>query len=88
LKNNLFRIDDIEDRTDTRRGSKAAHVVFGEALTINAANYVYFIAMKECQKLGNHAALCCFLGNFTAFLLNWALTLKKMKCLIFTKDKV
>jgi geranylgeranyl diphosphate synthase type 3 len=42
----------------------AAHMIYGEALTINAANYVYFIAMKECQKFGNFAALSCFLGNF------------------------
>ncbi len=41
----------------------AAHVLYGEALTINAANYVYFIAMKKCQELGNPAALTCFLDE-------------------------
>jgi geranylgeranyl diphosphate synthase, type III len=46
------RIDDIQDSSTLRRGSPAAHTVFGTAQTINSANYVYFQAMKELYSLG------------------------------------
>ena len=53
----MYRIDDIEDNSKQRRGvpggillyqwGVAAHEVFGVASTINAANYVYFIALEQ-----------------------------------------
>ena len=46
-------IDDIEDGSDKRRGFPAAHIVHGEALTINAANYVYFLALEKVLSLPN-----------------------------------
>ena len=46
-------IDDIQDRSDLRRGSPAAHRVFGDAQTINSANYAYFLAQKELLQLKN-----------------------------------
>lgn len=46
-------IDDIQDGSDLRRGSPAAHRVFGEAQTINSANYAYFLAQKELLQLRN-----------------------------------
>ena len=44
-------IDDIQDGSDLRRGSPAAHRVFGAAQTINSANYAYFLAQKELLQL-------------------------------------
>lgn len=44
---NLIRIDDIEDGSDLRRGKPAAHIRYGLPLSLNAANYVYFEAMKR-----------------------------------------
>ena len=53
------RIDDIEDNSKQRRGIPGttkeilsnscivAHEVFGIAATINAANYVYFLALQK-----------------------------------------
>ncbi|KAL8838627.1 MAG: hypothetical protein Q9170_002073 [Blastenia crenularia] len=44
-------IDDIQDQSKLRRGSPAAHLVFGTAQTINAANYVYFLSLRELTGL-------------------------------------
>jgi len=46
-----FRIDDIEDGSELRRGQPAAHAIFGIPQTINAANYVYFIALERTLDL-------------------------------------
>ena len=47
LHNASLLLDDIEDGSERRRGVPAAHKVFGEALTINSANYVYFVALEK-----------------------------------------
>ncbi|KAK7035397.1 hypothetical protein VNI00_011928 [Paramarasmius palmivorus] len=44
-------IDDVEDDSDLRRGKPAAHKVFGIPLTINAGNYVYFLAVQKAAYL-------------------------------------
>lgn len=36
-------IDDVQDRSDTRRGGRALHQLYGEPLAINAGNTCYFI---------------------------------------------
>jgi geranylgeranyl diphosphate synthase type 3 len=46
-------IDDVEDSSLLRRGLPVAHSIFGTAQTINSANYVYFQALQELQKLNN-----------------------------------
>lgn len=48
-----YRIDDIEDGSELRRGHPVAHAIFGIPQTINAANYVYFIALERTLAL-NH----------------------------------
>lgn len=54
-------IDDIEDGSDLRRGKPASHIIYGVPQTINSANYVYFLAMQESQKLSDpRAALQIF----------------------------
>lgn len=43
--------------------SSVAHAIYGIPSTINCANYVYFLAMDHCRKLGNPEALEIFLGK-------------------------
>ena len=52
-----LRIDDVEDNSILRRGIPVAHNIFGTAQTINSANYVYFLALQEAQKLNNPSAI-------------------------------
>lgn len=51
------RVDDVEDSSRLRRGVPVAHNIFGTAQTINTANYVYFLALQELQKLRNASAI-------------------------------
>lgn len=53
-------IDDVEDSSNLRRGVPVAHAIFGEAQTINSANYVYFLALKELGKLNNPCAISVY----------------------------
>lgn len=46
-------VDDIEDSSVLRRGQPVAHSIFGVAQTFNSGNYVYFLALREIQKLNN-----------------------------------
>lgn len=57
------RIDDVEDNSILRRGIPVAHNIFGTAQTINSANYVYFLALQEVQKLNNPAAINIFVNE-------------------------
>ncbi|KAI9715391.1 MAG: geranylgeranyl diphosphate synthase 1 [Candelaria pacifica] len=50
-------VDDVEDSSLLRRGVPVAHSIFGTAQTINSANYVYFVALQELQKLKNPRAI-------------------------------
>lgn len=50
---NFHRIDDIEDNSCLRRGVPVAHSIYGVASTINAANYVFFLALQKVQQLGH-----------------------------------
>ncbi|RMZ77978.1 hypothetical protein DV738_g4131, partial [Chaetothyriales sp. CBS 135597] len=51
LHTSSLLIDDVQDNSTLRRGVPVAHNIFGTAQTINSANYVYFLALKELQKL-------------------------------------
>ncbi|KAI8393500.1 geranylgeranyl pyrophosphate synthase [Radiomyces spectabilis] len=46
-------IDDVEDGSVLRRGVPVAHHIYGVPQTINCANYVYFLALAEINKLNN-----------------------------------
>ncbi len=60
LHNASLLIDDIEDNSKLRRGVPVAHSIFGVPNTINCANYVYFLAMEQCQSLGSAEASFVF----------------------------
>lgn len=53
LHTSSLLIDDVQDNSTLRRGIPVAHNIFGTAQTINSANYVYFVALKELQTLDN-----------------------------------
>ncbi|KAK8824590.1 hypothetical protein WA577_006986 [Blastocystis sp. JDR] len=61
LHTSSLMIDDIEDNSKQRRGVPAAHEVFGVASTINAANFVYFLALERCRSLNNDEAMNVFI---------------------------
>ncbi|KAJ5382328.1 Phyllocladan-16-alpha-ol synthase [Penicillium concentricum] len=50
-------VDDIEDSSLLRRGQPVAHNIFGMAQTFNSGNYVYFLALREIQKLESPRAI-------------------------------
>ncbi len=56
-------LDDIEDSSELRRGIPVAHHIYGVPSTINSANYVMFLAMERCNRLGNAAATAAFLDE-------------------------
>lgn len=53
-------VDDVEDSSSLRRGLPVAHNIFGVPQTINSANYIYFLALQELQKLRNPEAIAIF----------------------------
>ncbi|KAG6358751.1 hypothetical protein INS49_012270 [Diaporthe citri] len=53
-------IDDVEDNSLLRRGLPVAHSLFGVPQTINSANYVYFCALEELQRLRNPTCVAVF----------------------------
>ncbi|KAN0050764.1 hypothetical protein ACTA71_003912 [Dictyostelium dimigraforme] len=54
-------IDDIEDNSKLRRGKPVAHSIYGVPQTINSANFVYFLIMDQCNKLGDPKATTIFI---------------------------
>ncbi|RYP46774.1 hypothetical protein DL768_007063 [Monosporascus sp. mg162] len=57
LHTSSLLIDDVEDNSILRRGLPVTHSIYGTAQTINSANYVYFLALQELQKLNNPRAV-------------------------------
>ncbi|KAF0328721.1 hypothetical protein GQ607_004133 [Colletotrichum asianum] len=51
LHDSSLILDDIEDDSTLRRGSPAAHMIFGTAQCINAANHIFVMVLAELQKL-------------------------------------
>ncbi|XP_023334294.1 geranylgeranyl pyrophosphate synthase [Eurytemora carolleeae] len=60
LHNASLLLDDIEDSSILRRGLPVAHLIYGQASTINCANYVMFIGLEKCQTLGHPEATKVF----------------------------
>ncbi|KAJ2351763.1 hypothetical protein IWW50_001664 [Coemansia erecta] len=46
-------IDDVEDNSDLRRGIPVTHKIYGVPMTINTANYVYFVALQDVLRMAN-----------------------------------
>ncbi|KAM5369589.1 hypothetical protein ACJZ2D_008948 [Fusarium nematophilum] len=60
LHESSLLIDDVQDSSELRRGFPVAHNIFGVAQTINSANYIYFAALQELQKLQNPEVITIF----------------------------
>jgi geranylgeranyl pyrophosphate synthase/predicted secreted hydrolase len=45
-------VDDVEDRSDVRRGGPACHVVHGDAVAVNAGTAAYFLAELPLAEAG------------------------------------
>lgn len=63
LHNSSLVLDDIEDGSVLRRGKPAAHVIFGEAQSINSATYVYVNAVKLVHQMGSFQAMDALLDE-------------------------
>ncbi|KAJ2485818.1 hypothetical protein IWW37_005825 [Coemansia sp. RSA 2050] len=46
-------IDDVEDNSDLRRGVPVTHKIYGVPMTINTANFAYFIALQDLLQMSN-----------------------------------
>ncbi|MCO5596187.1 hypothetical protein L7F22_050247 [Adiantum nelumboides] len=53
LHTSSLMIDDIEDGSELRRGKPSSHMVYGVPLTINAANYVYFLGISQLIEMSD-----------------------------------
>ena len=60
LHESSLLVDDVQDSSELRRGFAVAHNIFGGPQTINSANYIYFVALQELQKLSNPQATSIF----------------------------
>ncbi|OJJ72250.1 hypothetical protein ASPBRDRAFT_675371 [Aspergillus brasiliensis CBS 101740] len=60
LHNASLMLDDIEDGSPLRRGQPATHTIFGQALTINSANFVLIQAMDQVRQLEDSRCLDIF----------------------------
>ncbi|KAF0769180.1 geranylgeranyl pyrophosphate synthase [Aphis craccivora] len=56
LHNSSLLTDDIQDNSVLRRGIPVAHSIYGVASTINAANYMSFVALERTLSLGHPMA--------------------------------
>ncbi|KAG6038602.1 hypothetical protein E4U41_003998 [Claviceps citrina] len=60
LHESSLLVDDVQDSSELRRGFPVAHHIFGVPQTINSANYIYFVALQEIQKLQNPRSISVF----------------------------
>ncbi|KAG6008994.1 hypothetical protein E4U21_003546 [Claviceps maximensis] len=60
LHESSLLVDDVQDSSELRRGFPVAHHIFGVPQTINSANYIYFVALQEIQKLQNPQSISVF----------------------------
>ena len=45
IHNGTLMVDDIEDRSELRRGKKAIHLIYGEDVAINTGNAMYYLPL-------------------------------------------
>jgi ophiobolin F synthase len=57
LHNASLILDDLEDNSTLRRGYPATHILFGQAQSINSANFMFVRAVQEVSQLLSPAAL-------------------------------
>jgi len=50
VHNGTLIVDDVEDRSETRRGRECIHRIYGEDIAINAGNTMYFAPLQAVMK--------------------------------------
>ncbi|EQK98583.1 Polyprenyl synthetase-related protein [Ophiocordyceps sinensis CO18] len=60
LHESSLLLDDVQDSSELRRGFPVAHNIFGVPQTINSANYMSFVALRELQDLHSPRAISVF----------------------------
>ncbi|KAM4057609.1 polyprenyl synthetase domain-containing protein [Hirsutella rhossiliensis] len=60
LHESSLLLDDVQDSSELRRGFPVAHNIFGIPQTINSANYMSFVALRELQELNSPRAISVF----------------------------
>ncbi|EEZ99093.1 terpene synthase [Tribolium castaneum] len=60
MHNASLLLDDIQDNSILRRGVPVAHSIYGVPSTINAANYVIFIALQRVLELNHPEAVSVY----------------------------
>ncbi|KAL4964478.1 bifunctional terpene synthase/polyprenyl synthetase family protein [Aspergillus stella-maris] len=61
LHHSSLMLDDIEDDSTLRRGKSCTHMLYGNAQTINAANYAFVSAFAEVQKMQSPSDTAIFI---------------------------
>jgi geranylgeranyl diphosphate synthase type 3 len=67
LHNASLLIDDIEDGSDLRRSSPAAHIIYGIPLTINAAELTCVLSIQKAFALNDSRAERIVIGKISFF---------------------
>ncbi|KAK5624891.1 hypothetical protein RRF57_000607 [Xylaria bambusicola] len=68
-------LDDVQDGSQLRRGNPSAHIIFGEAQTINAATFQYVQATAEIRRLTNPLCLDIFIEEMRRLFIGQGLDL-------------
>ncbi len=67
IHNATLIIDDIEDSSEVRRGKKAVHLIYGEDITINAGNTLYYLPLKILENYQNKLSAETFLKIYQTY---------------------
>ncbi|KAI0520768.1 terpenoid synthase [Xylaria bambusicola] len=68
-------LDDVQDGSQLRRGNPSAHIIFGEAQTINAATFQYVQATAEIRRLTNPLCLDIYIEELRSLFLGQSIEL-------------
>ncbi|KAL9620401.1 MAG: hypothetical protein Q9160_005101 [Pyrenula sp. 1 TL-2023] len=79
IHNSSIMLDDLQDGSKLRRGSPSAHVVFGEAQTINSATFQYVQAIAELRKLPNPLCLEIFIDEMRSLFVGQGMIIRSPK---------
>lgn len=63
LHESSLLLDDVQDYSELRRGFPVAHSIFGVAQTINLANYMCHVALRELQGLKRPNAVAVYVDE-------------------------
>ncbi|KAK7743724.1 hypothetical protein SLS62_010455 [Diatrype stigma] len=83
IHNSSIMLDDLQDGSQLRRGNPSAHVIFGDAQTINSATFQHVQAIAELRRLSNPLCLDIFIDEMRSLFVGQGLDLhwtSNMQC--------